>query len=83
MPEFSKEVPRGITFHLYAAKVGKGEVWSRYDFAETFNVSYSTALYHVERAVSAGILNKAYGFINHQPGWLYALPATMQRLGGV
>jgi len=74
---------RGIKYIEYANALGQGEILSRDDFAELMGASYSTATYHLERAVMAGLLNKQYGFISHQPGWLYALPSTMPRLAGL
>jgi len=47
-------------------------------------VPYSTALYNLERAVTEGYLNKRVGYASeNHAGWLYALPETMPRLGGV
>lgn len=75
--------PRGITYELYAEALEQGEQASREDIAFLMGVSYSTATYHLERAVRAGLLNKQYGYISKQPGWLYALPSTMPRLDGI
>lgn len=75
---------RSITFHKYVSAIGKGEIVGRQDMADQFGVSYSTATYHLEKAVAEGLLNKQYGYLGgNQPGWLYALPATMPRLEGV
>ena len=65
---------RAITYHDYVAAIGQGEAVSRQDMAKRMQVTYSTALYHLERAVSARELYKAYGFIDRQPGWLYCKP---------
>lgn len=73
---------RGIRYEEYASLVGQGAILARKDFADAMGVSYTTAVYHVERAVNAGLLNKQYGYISKQPGWLYARPETLPRLVG-
>ena len=83
MPHQFEAPKRGIKFEEYVRVVGEGDILSRADFQELMAASYSTVVYHVERAVKAGLLNKQYGFISLQPGWLYALPATMPRLEGI
>lgn len=60
-----------------------GKVGTRADLAEHFGVGRSTARYHLDRAVEAGKLNRAYGWTGKQSGWLYALPETMPRIKGV
>lgn len=67
---------RGITFKKYAALLEVGEYLTRLDFAAHFGVSLSCATYHIERAVSAGMVEKAYGYISNQPGYLYFLRET-------
>lgn len=67
----------------YVDQLGAGDQMSRQWFADLFGVGVSTARYHLERAVRAGELNKAYGFLGKQSGWLYALPSTMSRLEGM
>lgn len=74
---------RGIEFEQYPLAIGAGQILSRNDFVEVMQKSYSTVVYHLERAVKAGLLNKQYGYIVEQPGWLYALPETMPRLEGM
>ena len=74
---------RGITYTGYPELFDDGEILSRREVAKRVGRSYSAATYNLERAVSAGLLNKQYGFTNnYQPGWVYALPATMPRLEG-
>lgn len=73
---------RGITFEKYAAVVRSGEILTRAEIAERMCVSYSTATYHLDRAVRVGLLNRQYGYISNQPGWLYAQPDTMPRIAG-
>jgi len=76
--------PRGIKFEEYVGQVGQGEIVTRKEMAARMCVCYSTAMYHLDRAVAAGLLNRQYGFASDsQPGWLYALPSTMPRLEGV
>ena len=74
---------RGITYQQYPFLFDDGEILSRREVAKRVGRSYSAATYNLERAVSAGLLNKRYGFTNrYQPGWVYALPGTMPRLEG-
>lgn len=72
-------MPR-FKFNDYVDEFEEGKVWGRGDLAALFCVSLGTARYHLERAVGAGLLNKQYGSLGIQSGWLYALPATMPRL---
>lgn len=74
---------RALRYLDYVDLIGVGELVSRDDVAGRMGCPYSTALYNLERAVSEGALNKMYGIINVQPGWLYALPVTMPRLEGM
>lgn len=75
---------QGIKFEEYARAIGQGDIATRNDMAQMMGVCYSTAAYHLDRAVSAGLLNRQWGYVNDfQPGWLYARPATMPRLEGV
>lgn len=76
-----ESITRAAKFLDYVDRVGRGEIVSRGDMQERMGVAYSTALYHLERAVSEGYLHKQHGFIDRQPGWLYALPETMPKLG--
>ena len=80
MHELPPDFERGITYTQYPFLFKSGEVLSRRQVAERVGRSYSAAMYHLERAVSAGLLNKRYGFCGTQPGWCYALPETMPRL---
>jgi hypothetical protein len=74
---------RGITYTGYPNVFAPGEILSRREVSERVGRSYSAVVYNLERAVSAGLLNKQYGFTNrYQPGWVYALPATMPRTEG-
>lgn len=66
----------------YVDQFEKGMLVSRTDAAMLFGVGRSTARYHLERAVKAGLLNKVYGWTGRQSGWLYALPETMPMLEG-
>jgi hypothetical protein len=59
-----------------------GDKLTRADLATHFGVGGSTARYHLERAVLAGALNKVFGWLGGQSGWIYALPGTMPRLAG-
>jgi Fic family protein len=74
---------RGITYLTYSQYFQPGDILSRRDVAERVGVSYSNAVYHLERCVSDGILHKQRGFIGRQPGWVYALPETLPRLEGL
>lgn len=83
MHELPPGFERGITYQAYPLLFKRGDVLSRADVADRVGRSYTTAMYHLERAVSAGMLHKVYGMIGVQPGWLYALPETMPRLEGL
>lgn len=72
--------PGAAVYMEYADKVGQGEIVSRADMAERMGVGYSTAKYHLDRAVNAGLLNRAVVWIGRQTGWGYAQPETMPRL---
>lgn len=75
---------RAAKFLLYVEHFGAGDVRSRKEVARLMGVPYSTALYNLERAVTEGYLNKRVGYASeNHAGWLYALPETMPRLGGV
>jgi len=80
MLEIVPEFVRGITYEQYPSLFAKGEILSRRQVAERAGRRYSTALYHLERAVSAGLLIRVYGYIGTQPGWVYALPETLPML---
>lgn len=74
---------RAARFLDYVDAIGKGAIVSRSEMAEMMSVSYSTARYNLERAVSEGYLNKQYGFVtDNQPGWLYAWVEAMPRMEG-
>lgn len=73
-----------IKYREYVALLGQGDIWTREDFAKKMGVSYTTAVYHLNAAVQAGQLNAAIGYVSQSKvGWLYALPSTMPRLGGM
>lgn len=55
-----------------------GEKLTRQHLASHFGVGGSTARYHLDRAVKNGKLNRVYGWLGKQSGWLYALPETMK-----
>lgn len=75
---------RAARYIEYADAVGEGEIVSRSQMARRMNSSYGAALYNLERAVSEGLLKKAYGFASQrQPGWVYALPGTWPTLPGL
>jgi len=67
----------------YVNALKPGDIFARRVFAEHFGVGGSTARYHLERAVKAGKINKQYGWVGGQSGWLYGLPETMVRLEGM
>lgn len=67
----------------YVAVFELGEKLTRQHLANHFGVGCSTARYHLDRAVAAGALNRVYGWLGKQSGWLYALPETMPRLEGM
>jgi len=75
----------GITYILYPTLFVEGDVLTRKDVMDRAGRSYSTVVYHLERAVSAGLLHKQYGFSgeDNRPAWLYGLPETMPRLRGI
>lgn len=84
MNELHGKYKRGVRMFDYVRATGKGTLQSRRDYAEFFGVSYSTALYHLERAVNEGYLNKQIGWVtDRQSGWLYGLPETLPRLEGL
>jgi hypothetical protein len=74
---------RGITYRDYPQMFRVGELLSRKQVAERVGRSYGTALYHLERAVSAGLLLKIYSYIGNQPGWGYCLPETQLGIPGL
>lgn len=79
--EFNAENPRGITYRTYPNFFGVGDLLTRKDVADIVGKSYTTVMYHLERAVSDGLLHKVNGLTyRNQPGWLYALPETMPRI---
>ena len=83
MIELTYDFERGITYEQYAGVIGEGEVLSRKEVAERVGKHYSTVTYHLERAVSAGLINKAYGYTaSGQPGWVYAKKRTMPKFAG-
>ena len=75
--------PRGITHEEYPKYFQKGELLSRREVADRVGRHYSTAMYHLERAVSAGLLDKVYCYIDVQPGGAYCLPGTQIPLPGL
>lgn len=81
--ELPEGFERGITFLTYPDLFKQGEMLSRSEIAARVGRSYSTVMYHLEKAVAYGLLNKQYGFIGKMPGWIYALPETMPRLEGM
>ncbi len=74
-------MPR-FRFEDYVHALELGDIVTRSWAMERFGVGRSTARYHLERAVSAGALNKQYGWAGKQSAWLYALPETLPRLAG-
>lgn len=68
------------TYMLYTDAIGEGEIVSRSIMARRMKVNTTTAKYHLERAVEAGEINRAWGSIGNQRGWVYALPSTMPKL---
>lgn len=66
----------------YVVAVGQGEIVTRTDMAQRMGVHYSTAMYHLDRAVSEGALHRAICVSNrgNQSCWGYALPETMLQL---
>lgn len=67
----------------YLEMFGDKTILTRADLAKMFGVGGTTARYHLERAVDAGALNKQYGWVGGQSGWLYGLPSSMPRLEGL
>lgn len=67
----------------YVGHFCEGDIFTRAHMAKCFGVGGSTARYHLERAVSAGALNKQYGWAGGQSGWLYGLPESMPRFEGM
>lgn len=76
----NQAMARAITYERYVRAIGQGEIVSRAEMAARMKVAYTTALYHLEKAVQSGLLNRQYGYIGRQPGWIYAHPDTMPRL---
>lgn len=72
--------PGAAVYMLYVEQFGAGEVLSRVDVAERMGVHYTTARYHLERAVKNDVLHKQVVWIGNQTGWGYALPETMPKL---
>jgi len=71
-----------LTYNAWVDAIGQGEIVSRAQMAERMEASYSTANFHLERAVAAGLLNKQWGYIGKQSGWVYGSPETLPRLEG-
>lgn len=72
-----------LLYEVYAGKINPGEVLTRREFADRVGRSKTTAfISHIERAVSEGLLNRAWFQLGNQAGWGYALPETMSRFEG-
>lgn len=78
---YANEGSRGITYEDYPTLFGEGELLSRKEVAERAGKHYSTAMYHLERAVHMGLLDRVYCYVGVQPGWGYCLPGTQLELG--
>lgn len=74
---------RGVTYLDYPSLFAEGELLSRREISGRAGRHYSTVMYHLERAVTAGLLAKVYCYIGNQPGWGYCLPGTRLPLPGV
>lgn len=56
----------------------------RSSIARDFGISKSTALAHLEKCVSRGLLVKFYGWLGKRSrGWVYIDPAAMQEMAHV
>lgn len=72
------------TFWDYVRQFREGEVLTRYQVADLMGVHYSTARYHLDRAVKAGYLNRNYfSSGTNQTVVGYALPSTMPRFENI
>jgi len=72
---------RAIMFEEYAAAIKEEQIVSRSEMAEKFEVSYTTAAYHLDRAVMEGALVRQHGYASeNQPGWVYMLPETLEQM---
>lgn len=74
-------VIRGLKHIEYASAIGVGEWLARSDLAQKFGVHYTTAEYHLERAVNQGLLKRCLGWIDNKPGYLYARIETQDNGG--
>lgn len=82
--KITKTTPRAVRFFAYVDKIKPGELVTRKDMEIRMEAAYSTATYNLDRAVSEGWLNRQWGYASeNQPGWLYGLPETLPRLGGM
>ena len=72
------KVIRGLKFYEYVQAFGVGEWLTRADLARAFEVHYTTAEYHLDRAVGERLLKRCLGWIGDKPGYLYALPETKE-----
>lgn len=72
--------PGAAVYMLYVDAIGVGEVLSRAEMATRMGVHYSTAKYHLERAVKEGVLHKQVVWVGNQTGWGYGLPETLPKL---
>jgi hypothetical protein len=67
-------------FLMYVDWVGEGDT-TRLQAAEHFAVSKSTATYHLERAVSEGMLERFYSWTDeYQTGWAYRKPGGNEEM---
>lgn len=64
----------------YIRAIPPGQYVTRRQMQALFNVQYTTARFHLERAVRRGLLVKLPGYIGKQSGWLYSHPDTQPRL---
>lgn len=64
----------------YVDSFEHGDIKTRREVAQEFGVGWSTARYHLDRAVEAGFLNRQFGWTGKQTGWLYGLPCTIPKL---
>jgi hypothetical protein len=72
--------PGAVVYLEWADNIREGELVSRKQMAERMGAHYSTAMYHLERGVAEGVLDRQVGWVGRQTGWVYGHAETMPRL---
>lgn len=67
---------RSQMYLAYAGLAGEGDI-TRLEAARIMGVHKSTATYHLDRAVSQGVLERYQGWTTeNQYGWIYRIPGS-------